>query len=143
MLNSVILIGRLTDDVELRYTPNGTAVAKFVLAVDRRVAKGAEKQADFIPIVVWNKQAENCANYIGKGRLVAIDGRLQIRSYDDSNGIRRKAADVIAETVKFLDRAPNAPTSSATAIAKSEETMAEALASLESESRFNEEDVPF
>lgn len=104
MLNKVILIGRLTKDPELRYTPNGVAVARFTVAVDRRQVKDREKETDFIDIVVWQKQAEICANYLGKGRLVAIDGRLQIRSYDDNQGIRRKAAEVVAETVRFLDR---------------------------------------
>lgn len=103
MLNRIILIGRLTRDPELRYTPNGVAVAKFTLAVDRRQVKDREKETDFIDIVVFQKLAETCANYIGKGRLVAIEGRLQIRSYDDSQGIRRKAAEVIADNVRFLD----------------------------------------
>ena len=103
MLNRIILIGRLTRDPELRYTPNGVAVAKFTLAVDRRQVKDREKETDFIDIVVFQKQAETCANYIGKGRLVAIEGRLQIRSYDDSQGIRRKAAEVIADSVRLLD----------------------------------------
>ena len=105
MLNRVILIGRLTKDPELRYTASGLAVAHFTLAVDRRVSKDRERETDFIDIVVWQKQAENCANYLGKGRLVAVDGRLQIRSYDDNQGIRRKAAEVVAENVRFLDRA--------------------------------------
>src|SRR5450830_1688923 len=105
MLNRVILIGRLTKEPDLRYTPSGTAVAKFTLAVDRRQSKDREKETDFIDIVVWQKQAENCANYLGKGRLVAVDGRLQVRSYEDNQGIRRKAAEVVAENVRFLDRA--------------------------------------
>lgn len=105
MLNRVILVGRLTKDPELRYTPNGVAVARFTLAVDRRQVKDREKETDFIDIVVWQKQAETCANYLSKGRLVAVEGRLQIRSYDDNQGIRRKAAEVVAETVRFLDRA--------------------------------------
>lgn len=103
MLNRVVLIGRLTKEPDLRYTPNGVAVAKFTLAVDRRQVKDREKEADFIDIVVWQKLAETCANYLGKGRLVAVDGRLQIRSYEDSQGIRRRAAEVIAENVRFLD----------------------------------------
>lgn len=105
MLNRIILIGRLTKDPDLRYTPNGVAVAKFTLAVDRRQVKDREKETDFIDVVAWQKLAENCANYIGKGRLVAVDGRLQIRSYDDNQGIRRKAAEVVAENIKFLDKA--------------------------------------
>ena len=103
MLNRIILIGRLTRDPELRYTPNGLAVARFTLAVDRRQSKDRERETDFIDIVVFQKQAEICANYIGKGRLVAVEGRLQIRSYDDSQGIRRRAAEVIADSVRFLD----------------------------------------
>ncbi|TEB04160.1 Single-stranded DNA-binding protein ssb [Pelotomaculum schinkii] len=137
MLNRVILIGRLTKDPELRYTPNGVAVARFTLAVDRRQAKDREKEADFIDIVVWQKQAENCANYIGKGRLVAVDGRLQIRSYDDSQGIRRKAAEVIAENVRFLDRAKEGGSSyNASHPNHADEGMG-------SEISFNEDDIPF
>ena len=105
MLNRIILIGRLTREPELRYTASGLAVANFTLAVDRRVSKDREKETDFIDIVVWQKQAEICANYLGKGRMVAVDGRLQIRSYDDNQGIRRKVAEVVAESVRFLDRA--------------------------------------
>ncbi len=106
MLNLVVLIGRLTRDPELRYTPgNGTAVATFTLAVDRSfVNKQGEKEADFINIVTWDKLAETCANYLQKGRLVAVTGRLQIRSYDDREGVRRKAAEVVARDVRFLER---------------------------------------
>jgi len=103
MLNRIILIGRLTRDPELRYTPNGLAVARFTLAVDRRQSKDRERETDFIDIVVFQKQAEICANYIGKGRLVAVEGRLQIRSYDDSQGISAEGAEVIADSVRFLD----------------------------------------
>ena len=105
MLNKVILIGRLTKDPELRYTPNGTAVASFTLAVNRqRANQQGEREADFIPVVVWQKQAENCANYIGKGSLVAVDGRIQVRTYDAKDGQRRWVTEVIAENVRFLDR---------------------------------------
>lgn len=105
MLNLVVLIGRLTRDPELRYTPgNGTAVATFTLAVDRPFTnKQGEREADFIRIVTWDKLAETCANYLQKGRLVAVTGRLQIRSYDDREGIRRKAAEVVARDVRFLE----------------------------------------
>lgn len=105
MFNKVILIGRLTRDLEMRYTPGGVAVARFTLAVDRRKLKDREKESDFIDIIVWQKLAELCQRYIGKGRMVAVEGRLQIRSYDDNQGIRRKAAEVIAENVRFLDKA--------------------------------------
>ena len=99
-MNTVILIGRLTKDPDLRYTPNGVAVCKFTLAVDRAFSK--EKEADFIPIVVWQKLAENCANYLGKGRLVAVSGRLQIRTYE-KDGQKRYITEVVAGEVKFLD----------------------------------------
>lgn len=104
MLNKIILIGRLVADPQLRYTQNGIAVTNFTLAVDRPfTSQGGEKETDFIDIVTWRKQAETCANHLNKGRLVAIDGRLQIRSYDDRDGIRRKAAEVVADQVRFLD----------------------------------------
>ncbi|HBL36328.1 MAG TPA: single-stranded DNA-binding protein [Firmicutes bacterium] len=114
-MNHVILIGRLTRDPELRYTPNGVAVANFTVAVDRTFTNQAgEREADFIPIVVWQKLAETCANHLHKGRLVAVDGRLQIRSYDTQDGQKRRVAEVVAANVQFLDRAnearKNAPT---------------------------------
>ena len=107
MLNVVVLVGRLAQDPELRYTPgNGTAVATFDLAVDRPFAnRQGEREADFIRIVTWGKLAENCANYLQKGSLAAVMGRLQIRSYDDREGIRRKVAEVVARDVRFLPRA--------------------------------------
>lgn len=106
MLNKVILIGRLVADPQLRYTQTGIAVTNFTLAVDRPfVSQGGEREADFIDIVTWRKQAEICANHLNKGRLVAVEGRLQIRSYDDQNGVRRKAAEIVADQVRFLDRA--------------------------------------
>lgn len=104
MLNRVILIGRLTRDPELKYIPSGTPVASFTLAVDRPfLNKDGERETDFIPIVVWRKQAENCANYLGKGSLVAVDGRMQVRSYEQ-DGQRRYVTEVVADSVRFLDR---------------------------------------
>lgn len=105
MLNKAILIGRLTADPELRYTQSGTAVANFRIAVDRPFTNQAgEREADFIPIVVWDKLAETCANYLNKGRLVAIEGRIQVRSYDAQDGSRRWVTEVVANDVRFLDR---------------------------------------
>ena len=106
MLNQVVLIGRLTRDPELRYTPgNGVPVATFSLAVDRPFTnQQGERAADFINIVAWRKLAETCANYLKKGSLTAVTGRLQIRSYDDNQGVRRKAAEVVADNVRFLER---------------------------------------
>lgn len=105
MLNQSTLIGRLVRDVESRQTQNGVAVGTFTIAVDRPFKnQEGEREADFIDIVTWRKQAENCAQYIGKGSLVAVTGRLQIRSYDDKEGIRRKVAEIVADNVQFLDK---------------------------------------
>jgi single-strand DNA-binding protein len=103
MLNRIILIGRLTKDPELRYTPNGKATAGFTIAVDR-VFKNSqgERENDFINIVAWGNQAENCAQYLAKGKLAAVDGRLQIRSFDGQDGQRRWITEVVADTVRFL-----------------------------------------
>lgn len=103
MLNRIVLIGRLTKDPELRYTPNGKAVAGFTLAVDRAFkSPQGERETDFINIVVWGVQAENCANYLSKGKLAAVDGRLQIRSFDGQDGQKRWITEVVADTVRFL-----------------------------------------
>lgn len=101
-LNKIILIGRLTSDPEIRYTPNGAPVASFTLAVDRKFSKNDE--TDFIPVVAWRKLAEICGEYLHKGKLVAIDGRLQTRSYEDKDGNRRKSFDVVADEMQMLDR---------------------------------------
>ena len=101
-MNSVILIGRTTREVELRYTTSQTAVARFSLAVERLVKDG-EKKADFPNIIVFGKQAENCEKYLAKGRKVAIQGRLQTGSYEDKDGKRVYTTDVIAERVEFLE----------------------------------------
>lgn len=106
--NKVILIGRLTRDPEMRYTPSGMPVAHFTIAVDRnRSSKDSkEPETDFIDIVAWQKLAEICQQYLGKGRLVAIDGRLQIRNYETQDGQKRKAVEVIANDMRILDRPP-------------------------------------
>ncbi|MCL6600836.1 MAG: single-stranded DNA-binding protein [Alicyclobacillus macrosporangiidus] len=106
MLNRVVLIGRLAKDPELRYTNSGTAVSTFTLAVDRpRPNQSGERETDFINIVVWQKLAELCAQYLHKGRMAAVDGRLQIRTYENRDGHKVRVAEVIAELVRFLDRA--------------------------------------
>ncbi len=103
MYNRVILIGRLTRDPELRYTANGSAVASFALAVDRnfRSANG-ERETDFINIVAWRNLGERCSEYLSKGKLAAVEGRLQIRSYEGQDGIKRTVAEVVADDVRFL-----------------------------------------
>ncbi len=104
-LNRVLFIGRLTREPELRYTPDGTPVANFTIAVNRSFTnQKGEREADFIPVVVWRKQAEQCAEYLSKGSEVVVDGRLQIRSYEDRDGIKRKKSEVVAWSVQFLGR---------------------------------------
>ncbi len=105
MLNRIILIGRLTRDPELRYVPSGQPVASFTLAVDRPfVNQQGERGTDFIDIVAWRKLAEQVTQHLSKGRLVAVEGRLQIRSYETQDGQKRKVAEVVADAVRFLDR---------------------------------------
>jgi len=103
-MNKIILIGRLGQDPELRYTPNGVAVCNFSIAVQRPFTnQQGEREVDWVDIVVWRKQAENCANYLAKGRQVAVEGRLQVRSYETDEGQRRRVTEVVANNVKFLD----------------------------------------
>lgn len=107
MLNRTILIGRLTKDPELRYTPAGVAVAQFTLAVDRPFSnQSGEREADFIPVVTWRQLAETCANYLRKGRLAAVEGRIQVRNYDNNEGRRVYVTEVVADNVRFLE-SPN------------------------------------
>lgn len=102
-MNKVFLIGRLTRDPELRYTGSNIPVATFSLAVNRNFSNQAgEREADFINIVVWRKQAENVKNYLSQGSQVAIDGRIQTRSYDGNDGQKRYITEVVADNVEFL-----------------------------------------
>lgn len=101
-MNSVTLIGRLTKDVELKYTGNQTSAAHFTLAVNRPQAQNSENSADFIRITVFGKQAENCNRYLSKGRQAAISGRIQTGSYKDKEGKTVYTTDVIANNVEFL-----------------------------------------
>lgn len=104
MINRIVLTGRLVADPQLRYTTSGTPVANFRIAVDHPFTnQGGERETDFIDIVAWRKLAETVANNLGKGRLVGIDGRLQIRRYEH-DGQKRQAAEVVADSVQFLDR---------------------------------------
>jgi single-strand DNA-binding protein len=104
MMNRVVLVGRLTKDPELRFTPNGVAVATFTLAVNRSFTNAqGEREADFINIVVWRKSAENAANFLKKGSLAGVDGRIQTRSYEGQDGKRVYVTEVLAESVQFLE----------------------------------------
>jgi len=110
-MNNVVLIGRLCADPELRYASSGVATCSFRLAVDKGLSKGKKQEmeskgqptADFINIVVWNKLAENCANYLAKGSLVAVQGKIQSRSYDAKDGTKRYVTEVVANNVEFLE----------------------------------------
>ncbi|MDZ5471664.1 single-stranded DNA-binding protein [Bacillus sp. 31A1R] len=104
MMNRVVLVGRLTKDPELRYTPNGVPVASFTLAVNRTFTnQQGEREADFINCVIWRKPAENVANFLKKGSLAGVDGRVQTRSYDGQDGKRVYVTEVLAESVQFLE----------------------------------------
>lgn len=106
MINRVILVGRLTKDPELRYTPKGIAVCTFTLAVDRPFNNtGGERETDFIPIVVWRQLAETTANYLRKGRLTGVEGRIQVRNYENNEGHRVYVTEVVADNVRFLESA--------------------------------------
>lgn len=140
MLNTVVLIGRLTKDPELRYTPGGKAVATIRLAVDRGTTNAqGEKETDFIDVVVWERQAETVANYLQKGRLVAVQGRLQIRQYETQEGQRREKAEVVANQVRFLDRGTEGGGAGGDRMGGSKPS-----SSMGSEPQFNDDDdVPF
>lgn len=108
-MNKAILMGRLTKDPELRYTSaNNTAVCSFSLAVDRKFARqGEEKQADFIPVVAWSKLAEFCGKYFQKGRQVVIVGRIQTRTWDDTEGKKHYVTEIVADEAYFADSKKN------------------------------------
>lgn len=127
MLNNIVLIGRLTRDPELRTTKDGTSVTSFTLAVNRPFSKDGKNEADFVPVVVWRKAAESCAKYLVKGSLAAAAGRLQIRSYEDKEGTKRTVAEVVADSVRFLDKKNGSAPS----------------VSPEIENIFDDDDVPF
>ncbi|HAA1162494.1 TPA_asm: single-stranded DNA-binding protein [Listeria monocytogenes] len=113
MMNRVVLVGRLTKDPDLRYTPAGAAVATFTLAVNRPFKNGqGEQEADFIQCVVWRKPAENVANFLKKGSLTGVDGRVQTRNYEGNDGKRVYVTEIVAESVQFLEPKHNLAESS-------------------------------
>lgn len=109
-MNQIVIIGRLTRDVDLRETQDGMSYARFTLAVDRNLSKDKKREfesrgvatADFIPVVVWGAQARTCANYLSKGKLVAVSGSIRTSSYE-KDGQRRYSTDVNAQNVQFLE----------------------------------------
>jgi single-strand DNA-binding protein len=103
-MNKVVLIGRLTKDPDLRYTSSNIPAASFTVAVNRPFQnQNGVREADFINVVVWRKQAENVKKYIGKGGLVAVEGRIQTRNYDDKDGKKVYVTEVVADSVQFLE----------------------------------------
>lgn len=103
MLNKAILIGRLTADPELRTTPNGISVCSFSIAIDRRFAKGAERQTDFLDIVAWRQTAEFVSKFFAKGRLIGVEGSIQVRDYTDKQGNKRRTWEIQADNAFFCD----------------------------------------
>jgi len=105
VINNVVLVGRLTANPEMRYTPSGVAVTSFRLAVDRPRSSGdeGERQTDFLDIVTWRRQAELCGQYLSKGALVGLEGRIRTRQYTTQDGQQRRAWEVVAFRVSFLE----------------------------------------
>ena len=113
-MNKVFLIGRLSRDPELRHTTSGMAVCQINVAISRRTGQGRDPETDFINVVVWDKQAENVSRYLSKGRQVAVEGRIQTRSYDNNEGKRTYVTEVVANNVEFLGSANDNTTSKQT-----------------------------
>jgi single-strand DNA-binding protein len=104
MLNSVIMMGRLTDNPELRQTPQGANVCSFTIAVERSFARqGEQRQTDFFDVVAWRSQADFVSRFFRKGQMMAVQGRMETRMYEDRNGVRRKAYTIVADSVHFAD----------------------------------------
>ncbi|WP_332650787.1 single-stranded DNA-binding protein [Lysinibacillus sp. 54212] len=104
MINRVVIVGRLTKDPELRYTPSGIPMARFTVAVNRTFSnQQGEKEADFIGCIAWRKQAENLANFMKKGSLIGVEGRIQTGSFEGQDGKRVYTTDVVADSVQFLE----------------------------------------
>ncbi|MCK5585245.1 single-stranded DNA-binding protein [Candidatus Bipolaricaulota bacterium] len=136
-LNRIILIGNLTADPELRYTSSGTARTRFSIAVNRQYKNASgqlQEETTFVPIITWGSQAENCANYLSKGRSVAVEGRLRIDSFENAEGERKKVVEVVASTVQFLGGAPRSGDAPAKAAAPPSDSEPEASTT---------EEVPF
>lgn len=134
-LNRVVLIGRLTKDPELRFTPDGTPVTTLRLAVSRPSSKEGQPEADFFNVVVWRKLAELCSEYLGKGRLIAVEGRLRRREWKTAEGQPRSDVEVVATNIQFLDRKGESP--------ELKEVVEEEKATPAPEELDIDEDIPF
>ena len=102
-MNIAVILGRTTSDIDLKYTPSGTAVGTVTVAVDRDFQKDGKKETDFIPVVIWGKTAEFAATHIAKGNRMEVSGRIQVRNYDAKDGTKRYVTEIIAEKVKPID----------------------------------------
>ena len=121
MLNKSILIGRLTKNPEIKSLPNGVSCTTFTIAVDRSFTnQQGEREADFLPICTWRGLADNCGKHLAKGRLVAVSGRIQTRTYETSDGTKRYITEIVADEVQFLERAKEQPQDQAPPIDKPE-----------------------
>ncbi len=141
-LNKVILIGNLTADPELRYTPSGTARVRFSIAVNRQYKDASgqlQEETTFVPIVAWGTQAENCANYLSKGRSVAVEGRLRIDTFENADGERKKVVEVVAQSVQFL----GGPVRNVEPGTVPEEHGPAAPGAVENDDKGTDEEVPF
>lgn len=145
MLNRVILIGRLTKDPELRYTSSGVAVSQFTLAVDRPFKNSeGEREADFINIVTWRKLAETCANYLAKGRLTAVEGRIQVRHYTPEGADKRVyVTEIISDNVRFLESASSGNRSQASSDDNSQEQRSDPFEDDGKPIDISDDDLPF
>lgn len=133
------MIGRLARDPELRYTPNGTAVANFTIAVNRPFAKEGDQQADFINCVVWRRLAETLANYQRKGNQIAVEGRIQTRSYENQEGKRVYVTEVVADNIQYLDSKNSEKSTQQQRI----DVMNEQIEKVAEPADVNDEDLPF
>ena len=139
-MNKVILVGRLTRDPDARFTTTQKEVTTFTLAVDRFASQGQKETADFIPIVVWGQLARFCGDNLTKGQKVLVDGRLQVRNYDDKTGQKRWVTEVVAHSVEFLERRANQPGSGERSVTPMREQEERAALGVEI---YPDDDVPF
>ena len=140
MLNKIILIGRLCADPSLKYTPQGKAVATFTLAVNRKFNK---EETDFINCVVWRQQAEFAANYGSKGRLTAVEGRLQVRSYENQEGKKQYVTEVVVDDVKFLDKKTSEDKPASNSVQTGFEDLGKEIRLEDVDIADSEDDIPF
>ncbi len=144
MVNCAVIMGRLVADPELRTTSNGISVTSFAVAVDRGfVRQGEERQADFIDIIAWRQQAEFICKYFRKGSMIAIQGKIQTRTYEDRNGNKRKAVEIVADNVSFCGSKSETGTGARNDFAASQPAPAYSTADESDFKEIPEDDLPF